>query len=217
MRLVFAIIVLLMSLSEAFAADVDEKKVVQFTGVVVEGDSLQPIPFTHVIVKNSNIGTITDYYGFFSFVAHEGDTISFSSIGYQKNEFIIPDTLKQSRYSIIHMMTKDTVLLNEVVIYPWPTLEQFKQAFLSLKVPDDDLQRARRNLSRERMMILAENVPIDGSTTYKYELQNRYTRLYQAGGYPSISLLNPLAWAQFIKAWKNGDFKKKGNINYTPN
>jgi hypothetical protein len=34
-------------------------------------------------------------------------------------------------------------------------------------------------------------------------------RLYWAGQLPPVSITNPLAWAQFFKALKNGDFKKK--------
>ena len=48
---------------------------VQFTGVVVTGDSLKPVPYTHIIDRTRNRGTISDYYGYFSFVAQRGDTI----------------------------------------------------------------------------------------------------------------------------------------------
>jgi hypothetical protein len=35
------------------------------------------------------------------------------------------------------------------------------------------------------------------------------TKLYYSGGTPTINLFNPIAWAQFLQAWRNGDFKKK--------
>ena len=209
-------ITLLLSVFIVKGQEKEHEHVVQFTGVVVEGDSLKPMPFTHITIKNSRMGTISDYYGFFSFVAHTNDTIVFSSVGYERNEFVIPDSLEEKSYSIIHMMVKDTLLLKEFTVFPWPTREQFKQAFLTVDIPDDDLERAKKNLSRESMMAVAGKVPVDGPTTYKYALQNRYTQLYQAGGYPSLRLLDPIAWSQFIQAWKNGDFKKKGNIKYAP-
>jgi len=198
------------------AQDNPNENVIQFTGVVVEGDSLQSMPFTHIIIKNSRRGTVSDYYGFFSLVAHTNDTVVFSSVGYHRNEFVIPDTLTENSYSLIHMMVRDTLLLKELTVYPWPTREQFKQAFMTVEIPDNGLERAKKNLSRESMMAVAGRIPIDGSTTYKYALQNRYTQLYQAGGYPSLKLLDPIAWSKFIKAWKDGDFKDKGNIKYTP-
>lgn len=210
------IILLICLVFSGYSQTGKEKKVIQFTGVVVEGDSLQPMPFAHITVKNANIGTISDYYGFFSIVAHEADTIEFSSVGYHRNHFVIPDSMKENSYSIIHVMIKDTLMLNEFTVFPWPTREQFKYAFMNTDIPDDDLKRAEKNLSKESLMAAAGGVPMEGSTTYKYELQNRYTRLYQGEGFPSNRLLDPIAWSKFIKAWKDGDFKKKENINYFP-
>jgi len=210
------LLILLVSISfNSFAQN--EKKVIQITGAIVEGDSLQALPFVHVTGKNSTIGTISDYYGFFSLVAHEGDTIEFSSIGYHLNQFILPDSMKGNSYSIIHVMLKDTVMLKEISIFPWPTREQFKYAFMNEDIPDDGDARAKKNLGRDVLMAAAGSVPLEGSTTYKYELQNRYTKLYQGDGYPPNRLLDPIAWSKFIKAWQDGDFKKKGNINYLPN
>jgi len=210
------IYLLILSVVTVSAQEATDKNVVQFSGVVVDNDSLLPLPYTHIRVKNSSLGTVCDFYGFFSIVALKGDTVVFSNLGYHKNEFIIPDTLSGNKYSIIHAMTRDTFQLKEVRIYPWPSFEQFKQAFMTDDIPDDDLERAKKNLSAEKLMAVAQGVPIDGSTTYKYELQNRYTQLYEAGGYPSLRLLDPIAWSKFIKAWKRGDFKKKGNIYYRP-
>ncbi len=50
---------------------------------------------------------------------------------------------------------------------------------------------------------------MDASLNYKYSSQQYQSKLYYAGQYPPNNLLNPIAWAKFIKAWKNGDFKKK--------
>ncbi len=200
----------------SFAQNDTAEKVVQITGAIVEGDSLRTMPFVHVTVKNTRIGTISDYYGFFSLVAEEGDTIEFSSVGYHRNQFILPDSLKNNSFSIIHVMLKDTIQLKEFSVFPWPTREQFKYAFMHEDIPDNGAERAKKNLSRQALMAAASGVPMDGSTTYKYELQNRYTRLYQGEGFPPNRLLDPIAWSKFIKAWKNGDFKKKENINYLP-
>jgi len=188
---------------------VEKRRPIQFSGVVVTGDSLRPVPFVTIMVHKTNRGTIADYYGFFSFVAQEGDTIEFSTVGLRKSRFIIPDTLVENRYSIIQMMFKDTILLKEAVIYPWPTREQFKQAFLNLEVPDDDLARAQKNLARSEMRAMMEEMPMDGAMNYKNVNYQRFTKMYYAGQLPPNNLLNPIAWSQFIKAWKNGDFKKK--------
>ncbi len=211
-KLVIATILLILSGFNEMKAQkktIDEKLLIQFSGAVVSADSLQPIPFTSVIIRNARRGTITDYYGFFSFVAMKGDTIDFQYIGYKSATYILPDTLDDKYYSIIQLLSRDTINLREATVYPWPSRDEFKRAFLELKLPGDDLKRAQRNFELASMKEIQDQVPYDGSINYKMALQQRQTQLYTAGQYPSITLLNPLAWASFIQAWKDGAFKKK--------
>ncbi len=190
-------------------AQVSNKELVQFSGVIVNADSLNPVPFTNIIVKGTGRGTVSDYYGFFSFIAKRNDTLIFSSIGYKDALFIIPDTITSNRYSLIQILTSDTILLAETVIYPWPTKDQFKEAFVNLHVPDDDYERAKKNLARAELKERASNYKMDGSLNYKNYIDQQTSKLYYIGQYQPISILNPFAWAKFIEAWQNGDFKNK--------
>jgi len=185
------------------------KNLVQFSGVVVTTDSLLPIPFTSIMIRNTFRGTISDYYGFFSFVARMGDTVEFSALGYKRMNFVIPDTLSDHRCSLIQMLAKDTFLLKEIVIFPWPTKEQFKEAFLQLQIPADDITRAQRNLDAEQLGVLSSMMPMDGSMNFKYQMEQQSSRLYYSGQLPPNNLLNPIAWSKFIQMWQNGAFKKK--------
>jgi CarboxypepD_reg-like domain len=181
---------------------------IQFSGVVLEGDSLRAVPFTSIIVKNTSRGTISDYYGYFSFVAKKNDTIEFSAIGFNSAQFVIPDTLTTITYSLIQVLRTDTIFLKSVEVYPWPSKEQFKSAFLNLNLADDNLARATKNLDRAALKEQMVGMAIDASLNYKYSMQENQSKLYYAGQYPSNNLLNPIAWAKFIKAWKSGAFKK---------
>ena len=71
------------------------------------------------------------------------------------------------------------------------------------------MARAQRKLEREAMRQRGESMSMDGAMNQKYYLQQRNSRLYYAGQLPPNNLLNPIAWAKFIQAWKNGDFKRK--------
>lgn len=193
----------------SFNKTLRSQDLVQFSGVVVNNDSLTPTPFVSVIIKNTYRGTITDFYGFFSFVAQKGDTVVFSCLGYKPAIYIIPDTLKEKRYSIIQVMFSDTINLDEVMVYPWPSREEFKDAFMHLQIPNDDYQRALYNLDRERLLDRMNITSMDGSMNYRYQMQQYQTKIYHAGQAPPMNLMNPLAWAQFIEAWKRGDYKKK--------
>jgi len=182
---------------------------IQFSGVVITGDSLSPVPFTNVLIEQSNRGTMTDYYGYFSFVAQKGDSVLFSAVGFQKSRFVIPDSLESNKYSLIQIMVQDTIELQPAVVYPWPTREQFKEAFLALVVPDTDADRAARNLARADMIARMDAAMPSGGETFKYSMQEYQSQLYYAGQAPPQNIFNPLAWAQFIEAWKRGDFKSE--------
>lgn len=183
------------------------QNLVQFSGVVVSSDSLYPIPSTSIMIHNTSRGTISDFYGFYTLVAKEGDTIDFKAIGYTNARFIIPENLEDGRYSLIQVLKRDTILLKQVDIYPWPTKEQFKTAFMNLDLPDNDLIRADKNLDPSKMPTNA--VLSDPYLSYQYGLNQQQSRLYYMGQAQQISLLNPLAWAKFIDAWRSGALKDK--------
>jgi hypothetical protein len=197
------------SLGQVHAQLEEDSNLVQFSGVVVTGDSLKSIPFATILVINRNRGTITDFQGAFSFVAQKGDSIRFSCIGFEPATISIPDTLSENRYSLIQMLTNDTVNLPEAVIYPWPSKEEFREAFLYMYIPPDDLARAEHNMRQERLYELATHMPNSGAANFMVGNRIYANQLYYAGQTVPISLLNPFAWAQFFNAWKNGDFKRK--------
>ena len=140
---------------------------IQFSGVVVSQDSLKPVPYCSIIDKATKRGTTSDYFGYFSFVANKGDTIEFSSIGYKKSSFIIPDTLSTDKYSLIQVMFQDTILLKTAVVYPWPSKEQFAKAFVETEIPNDDYKRAMKNLSRSQLNERMKFTPMDGGLNFK--------------------------------------------------
>jgi hypothetical protein len=208
-------IFILLSLS-AFKTEAQRyNDLVQFSGVVITADSLRPVPFTNISVGKTGRGTTSDYWGFFSIVVHKNDLIFFSAVGFKPGMFRIPDTLTENRYSLIQVMSSDTLMLTETVIYPWPSKEQFRHAFLTLDIPDDDIEIARRNLAYMEMREIygrnydPERYGYTPGQSYRNYASNQADKLYYNGQTMPNNLLNPIAWAKFIKAWKRGDFKKK--------
>lgn len=201
------LVILSVGLSATALMAQPDDDLIQFSGVVITGDSLNPVPFTNVLIENTRRGTMTDYYGYFSFVAQKGDSILFSAVGFDRARFVIPDTLTSNRYSLMQILNRDTVQLQEKIIYPWPSREQFKEAFLALEVPETDMDRARRNLEAADMVARMDAAMPSGGETFKYSMQQYQSQLYYAGQAVPINVLNPLAWAEFVNAWKRGDFK----------
>jgi len=203
--LIFALSLVLAHAQKTFSDD----DLIQFSGVIVTGDSLAAVPFVNVIIEDSHRGTMSDVNGYFSFVAQKGDSITFSALGFRRQGIILPDSLEEQKYSMIQILHPDTIELSEAVIYPWPTREQFQEAFLALELPETDAERAARNLARAEMMQRREDMPASASENFKYQMQNYQNRIYYAGQAPPMNIFNPIAWAKFIEAWRDGAFKKK--------
>lgn len=195
----------------AFGQSNESARLIQLSGVVVSSDSLDQMPYTTVFNKTVGRGTLTDYFGFFSLVVQPKDTILFRYYGHMEGAFIVPDTLKEDRYSIIHMMHKDSSIkmLPEVTVYPWPSRENFAKAFVEMNPTDDALRRAQRQLSGESLAFIASRVESDGSLSYGYATIQQNTRLYTMGQSPVNNLMNPFAWASFIQAWKSGQLSRQ--------
>ena len=183
--------------------------VVQLYGVVMTADSLKGIPSVSVIVKGQNRGTISNDQGVFSIVVLKGDVVEFTSIGYKPKSVDIPRSLEGNQQSLIQLMVTDTVYLPVTIIKPRPSREQFDRDFLNTDIPADALEIARKNTDAATRRTLMRGLARDGQESANYALAQGAKKYYYAGQTPPIGLLNPLAWADFIQAWKRGDFKNK--------
>lgn len=182
---------------------------ITFSGYALTADSLMGVPFAHVTILNRGRLAQSGPDGFFSFAAHPGDTLIFTCIGFQTSQYVIPKQITGDKFSVIHLMSHTDYYMKDVIIWPWGDREGFKQAFRDLRLPDDDLQRAKRNLERETLAELGKQLEMDGGEATHMALMNNSAKTYYYKQTPSQNIFNPLAWAEFIRAWKNGDFKKK--------
>ena len=185
--------------------------VVQLYGVVMTADSLKGVPSASIVIKGQNRGTVSNEGGVFSIVVLKGDVIEFSSIGYKPVTVNIPRDLKGNQQSIIQLMVTDTVYLPATIIRPKPTREQFARDFVNNAVPDDDIAIARKNTNAATRRLLMATLPADGREASELYMKQYSNKLSYAGQIAPMNIFNPFAWAEFIKAWKRGDFKKKSS------
>jgi hypothetical protein len=183
--------------------------VVQLYGVVMTADSLIGIPAVSIVVKGQNRGTITNNQGVFSIVVLKGDVVEFTHVSYKSKIVTVPKNLEGNQYSVVQLMVADTVYLPATIIRPRPNPAQFARDFNNLKVPDDDLETARKNTSVAKRRALMKSTPSDGREATNIQLRNVATKAYYAGQNPPQNIFNPAAWMEFIDAWKRGDFKNK--------
>lgn len=190
-----------------FTIEAQEKKLIQFSGTVKD-ELLQPLPFSHVLVLNDYRGAITNNFGTFSLVVEESDSILISSVGYKTRYMVIPQHLPTKFFNQDIILDVDTLVIAEARIYPWKTYEEFKDAFVNLKLPNDDTERARRNIALIRTQIIMDHEP-SARANFRAIMEQQYQQTFIQGQYPSYQILNPFAWAKFFKALKRGDFKSK--------
>jgi hypothetical protein len=182
--------------------------VVQVYGVVMSNDSLKGLPSVSIMVKGRNQMTISSEQGVFSIPILRGDVIEFTSVGYKPKQVTIPRNLVGNEQSMIQLMVEDTVYLPATIIIRRPTREEFERDFVTTSVPNDKEEIARQNLSEKNLQALMAAYPKDGREATNYYLKQNAQKYYSAGQLPPQNIFNPLAWAEFIKAWKHGDFKQ---------
>ena len=209
-HLLYSILLLLLFSKPANAQfETSRDSVVQLYGIVMTADSLEGIPAVSIMVKGQNRGTITNNQGVFSIVVLKGDQVEFTHVTYKSKTVSIPRNLEGNQYSIIQLMVIDTVYLPATIIRARPTPEQFARDFANLKVPDDNLELARKNMSATNRKIWMRTVPTDGGEATRVQFNKIANRAVYQGQLPPMNIFNPAAWMQFIDAWKRGDFKNK--------
>tara|TARA_R110002050_G_scaffold30928_4_gene79161 strand:- start:7683 stop:8312 length:630 start_codon:yes stop_codon:yes gene_type:complete len=190
----------------------EETQPLQLSGIVMSGDSIpRPIPFAHVYNEKISRGTMTDAEGFFSFAVLPGDTVIFSCIGFQKEKLGIPDTLNQTAYLARIQMQRDTTLLEEVTLYPWPSRDRFKEAFLATNITTTANDIAMRNLASQALKDRAAAMGISPEEAQDMSIRIQNQDIYNFGRYSNQAnggtailgaLTNPLAWHQLFQSFK---------------
>jgi hypothetical protein len=184
-----------------------QHRLVQLSGVVLGEDSVSGLPGVHVYVPKAGRGTTTNHVGFFSLAVKVGDSLVISSVGYERQHFIVPLDAPEFQ-TIIVQLVQDATYLKEIIVMDFPTEEVFKQAVLALNVPVDQAQIDPNNLNQELLALMLKTTPMDGYQNQRYALSqwaNSSTDKYQPLSNP---LLNPFNWVKFFNSLKK-DKKKK--------
>jgi hypothetical protein len=215
MKKIVSLLLFLFAATVAFGQK-QERPLVQFSGIVHNADSTSVIVPYVSIVNTSFHGGIaqTNYKGYFSFVVHEQDTIRFSSVGYTTANVVIPAHVEANSYTIRVLLKPQIINLPVFRVFPWATTEEFTKEFLSMKIADDDLAIARKNLSNASIETLERTLPRDGLEMSG--IQDFHNSIVNS--HSTVNpLLNPFSWGSLIKEISEGDKSRSSdNIPSTP-
>jgi CarboxypepD_reg-like domain len=206
---VFFIACLFLPFSVKAQFETFKDSVVQLYGVVMTADSLKAIPGASIMVKGQNRGTLTNNDGIFSIVVMKGDVVNITHVSYKTRAVKVPSNIEGNQYSLIQLMVADTVYMPATIIKRKPTREEFERDFVNTAVPDDDIEIARQNTEESKRRVLAATLPADGREATSMAMSSNAAKYYYKGQMPPMQIFNPMAWNEFIKAWKRGDYKKK--------
>ncbi len=180
-----------------------QRRVVQLSGFVTD-TATNVLPGVHIYVPKAGRGTPSSSSGFFTLPVLVGDSVVFSSVGYKRASYIVPDLPKDS-WTIFVELAPDLTILDAAVVYGIPTEELFKEAVLAMNIPLDN-GMDQKALNSEMLALMARTTPLDGLGNYRYYIDqwsnsagDKFRPIYNP-------FLNPLNWARFIR-----DLKKKKN------
>ena len=197
------------------ALHAQEETPIQLHGIVVSNDSLkQLLPNVQILVKSRGQVSISDIDGFFSTVAMPGDTVFFQHIGFKLQKLWVADTLDGDEFLARIVLEWDTEMLDPVIVYPWPSKENFKEEFLAMEVQTTEMDIAARNLALDELRDRAAAMGYDAAEMQDYLISLQNQQLYNEGrvfgngmnatGASAIlgALSNPFAWQQLFQSLK---------------
>jgi hypothetical protein len=207
MKKIIGLALFVLIASAAFAQK-PERMLVQFSGVIHNADSAHVIvPYVSITnISYKNQVNLSNYEGYFSFVAHELDTLRFTCVGYAAQTVVIPANLPGKSYTLEILLKPQIINLPVFRVFPWATTEEFTKDFLSMKIADDDLEIAKKNISRSSIMALERTLPRDGGEMNTFQdFHNNVVNSHSI----TNPLLNPFNWGSLIKQIADGD-KSRG-------
>jgi len=211
MKYITGILFLFITVS-AFAQK-QEQPLVQFSGIVHNADSTKIIvPYVN-ITNTATKKTInsSNYEGYFSFVAHEKDTLVFTCVGYAPTKVVIPANVTNKSYTVQVMIKPVIINLPTFHVFPWATTDEFKKSFLAMKIADDDLEIARKNVNHSTIFALISTLARDGQEINDANYQGLNNSILNQHSITPNPLLNPLAWGSFINQISQGDKSRQTN------
>lgn len=205
------LLVLLLGLGAFLPERLHAQSAIQLSGVVITTDSLpQFIPRAYLRLRSRNTGTLADDEGFFSLAVWSGDTVEVSHLGFQREKLYVPDTLTQKKYLVQIFLKRDTTMLQEVTLYPWPSPDRLISHLLNMQVETTQMDIAQRNLAIQSLRERAATMGSDAVAIQRAAIRMQESAMYNRGRFYGAdggmallgALSNPFAWAQFFESLK---------------
>ena len=145
LRIALIILIVLLMCNSAKSQFIKMTDIVIVAGYVFEETNGEPLPYVNVYVKRTRIGTITDSEGYFMIKANVNDTLTFSSLGYDRKYVVINDSAADNSKPLIVFLDTRIYELGSVDIIALKRYKQLEYEITNMRLPDDDYTYAMRN------------------------------------------------------------------------
>jgi hypothetical protein len=206
-------------------AQTEVKRIYQLSGLVVNKQSKDPIPFAQVRINGSRRGTVCNQEGFYSIPVAPGDTVYFSSLGYRPTFFMITEYLNEYKGDLssayiyaINYLQEDSIILSSITIFPYNTASELRTAIIETHVPESvEAVNARDNLNPDVMDRLMSSLKVDEGERVMVARQLYYKNYQNKNLAPTMPLFDPIAVYQLLRYInEKSKERKEKNLNYWP-
>lgn len=185
------------------------EKFIQVSGIITD-ISNRPVSGASIISRKLHRGTLSEYTGIYSITSTPGDTIFFRALGFKRYHTIIPESYSDRHANVDIILEPDTIQIEAVTILPWKSYNDFIKDITKERPVDPIIENMNDNIASIYVAIANQtHVQISPESGYRYAMEQNFSSMSTRNQYPVNNLLNPFAWAKFIKGVKNGMFKNQ--------
>jgi len=207
-KLLYITAVFILFVSVCYGQTVENEKYVQVSGIITD-QSFRPVPGVAVISRKLKKGTLSERSGIYSITSTPGDTIFFRALGFKRYHTIIPETFTERHCEVDIALDVDTIQIKEVSIMPWKNYAEFIKDVTKPKPVDPIIENMNDNIASIYVAIANPASKVASEAGYRYAMEQNFTAMSTREQFPINNLLNPFAWAKFIRGIKNGLFKSQ--------
>ena len=188
---------------------IENGKYVQVSGIITD-ESYRPVPGVAVVSSRLKKGVLSERTGIYSITSTPGDTIFFRALGFKRYHTIIPESFQGRHCEVDIALAADTIQIKEVSIMPWKNYSEFIKDITKERPADQLIENMNDNIASIYVAIANQtNVRVSPEAGYRYAMEQNFGAMSTREQLPVNNLLNPFAWAKFIRSIKNGLFKNQ--------
>jgi hypothetical protein len=211
------IILLLGLITPALSGQEDGKeRYVQVSGVITDTD-YRPVAGVSIISRKLRKATFSEPSGIYSITSTPGDTIFFRALGFKRYHTIIPPDYSAKSANVDIVLETDTIQIEAITILPWKSYSEFLRDMTREQPVDPLIENMNDNIASIYVAISNQtHVAVSPEAGYRNAMEQNFNAIATRNQYPYNNLLNPLAWAKFIKGIKGGMLKNQKVERPTP-